>query len=880
MARSPRPQLLLVDGNSLLHRAYHALPPLTTSDGRPTNAVYGLATMLVSLLEQHPPQAALVAFDAPGPTHRHEEYAEYKATRKAPAEDLVPQFALARQLVAALGLEQAELSGWEADDLIAGLAQQAAQQGYEVLVVTGDRDLVQLVDEHVKVLATIRGVADLRLYDRAQVEKEYGLTPEQIPDLKGLAGDSSDNLPGVRGVGPKTALTLLQKYGSVEGILEHTGEVTPPRLQQLLTDHGEEARLYRRLAKLEPEKVPVEFAPAQYAWHGFDRELLRELLLDLEFSKLLQRLEPRARETDPPAMAPAAQTGLATVLQEARSQGRLQVAAAWHGATLLGLAVGEDSGQAAYVPTVASGGDSLFPETAPALLPAQLTAALGDPALGKRGPELKTLSHGLRELGVRLRGYQFDPAVGDYVLASHRRDHGMDMLALQYLGEHLPARAGHEARAVAEVRLLPALEGALRGELRSLGLEAYFDEVEMPLAPVLAEMEAGGVAVATAALQHLDEVFARELERLSARMYEIAGVQFNPDSPQQVGEILFSRLGLPGGKKTKTGWGTGAEVLDALAQEHEIARLLLEYREYAKLRSTYVKGLLAQVDKQDGRVHTTLEQTVTATGRLSSRNPNLQNIPIRTDLGREIRACFVAGQPERVLLSADYSQIELRLLAHFSGAASLVEAFRTEQDVHRASAAIIFGIDPRDVTERNRRIAKTVNYAVIYGQGAGALATQIGVSRSEAENYIRQYFERLAGVKQYLDLVVRAAEEQGYVETLTGRRRYLPELRSSNQGLRAYAQRAAANSVLQGSAADIIKIAMVRMAPALAEAAPTTQLLLQVHDELLFELPASELAPVAARVKEIMEGATNLVVPLVVELKAGPNWRDMVEVRI
>ena len=880
MARSTRPQLLLVDGNSLLHRAYHALPPLTTSDGRPVNAIYGLATMLVSLLEQHPPQAALVAFDAPGPTHRHDEYAEYKATRRAPAEDLVPQFAVARQLVAALGLEQAELSGWEADDLIAGLAHQAAQQGYDVLVVTGDRDLVQLVGEHVKVLATIRGVADTRMYDRALVEKEYGLQPEQLPDLKGLAGDSSDNLPGVRGVGPKTALALLQKYGSVEGILEHAGEITPPRLQTLLAEHGEEARLYRRLAKLEPEKVPVQFSPEQYAWHGFDRELLRSLLLDLEFSKLLQRLEPQARESAEPAVAPAAQSSLATVLREARSQGHLYVVGAWHGATLLGLAVGEENGQAAYVPVVSRGGDSLFPETAAALVPPELIEAMGDASLAKRGPELKTLEQGLRELGARLRGYQFDPAVADYTLASHRRDHSMDMLALQYLGQHLPAPGEPDARAVAEVRVLPALETALRRELHSLDLEAYFDQVEMPLAPVLAEMEAAGIAVDTAALQHLDGVFAGELERLAARMYELAGCQFNPDSPQQVGEILFSRLGLLGGKKTKTGWGTGAEVLEALAEEHEIARLLLEYREYAKLRSTYVKGLLAQVDPQDKRVHTTLEQTVTATGRLSSRGPNLQNIPIRTDLGREIRACFVAGQAERVLLSADYSQIELRLLAHFSSAASLVDAFRAEQDVHRASAAIIFGVDPGDVTERNRRIAKTVNYAVIYGQGAGALASQIGVSRAEAENYIRQYFERLAGVKQYLDLVVRTAEEQGFVETLTGRRRYLPELRSSNPGLRAYAQRAAANSVLQGSAADIIKIAMVRMVPALAELSPATEMLLQVHDELLFELPASELTPVAAHVKEIMEGATNLVVPLVVELKAGPNWRDMVEVRI
>lgn len=876
-ASSARPQLLLIDGNSLLHRAYHALPPLTTSDGRPTNAVYGLATMLVSLLEQHPPQAALVAFDAPGPTLRHQEYAEYKATRKPAAEDLAPQFALARQLVAALGLEQAEQPGYEADDLIAGLAEQAVQQGYEVLVVTGDRDLVQLVGDHVKVLATIRGVADMRLYDREQVTKEYGLKPEQLPDLKGLAGDTSDNLPGVPGIGPKTALALLQKYGSIDGVLEHLSEITPPRVRELLSRYAEQARLCRRLAQLEPDKVPVDFSPDRYRWRGFDRAGLQALLMDLEFTKLWQRLEPVVGENS--QSGAAAQSGLETVLASARAVGCLHLAGAWRGETLQGLAVASTSGEAAYVALAPAGADSLFPETGRVSVAPVLAEALADPTLGKVGPELKALDRTLRAMGLRLRGYRFDPAIADYVLAAHRRDHGMERLVAQYLGEALPPTAELESRALAEARRLPALEAALRKELQGVGLEAYFDEVEMPLAPVLAEMEAAGIAVDTVALERLDQVFAGELQRLAERMQELAGMAFNPDSPQQVSEVLFSHLGLPGGKKTKSGFSTAAETLEALAEEHEIARLLLEYREYAKLRSTYVKGLLTQVQAADGRIHTTLEQTVTATGRLSSRNPNLQNIPIRTELGREIRACFVAGDPDRVLLSADYSQIELRLLAHFSGAPGLVEAFLAEQDVHRASAALIFGVDPGQVTAQDRRIAKTVNYAVIYGQGAGALAAQIGVSRAEAEEYIRNYFDRLAGVRQYLDQVVRVAEEQGFVETLTGRRRYLPELRSSNAGVRAYAQRAAANSVLQGSAADIIKIAMVQMPTALAPVAPHAKLLLQVHDELLFELPATELEPAAQRVKEIMEGATKLSVPLVAEVKAGPNWRDMSQLR-
>lgn len=874
-----KPRLLLVDGNSLLHRAYHALPPLTTSEGRPTNAVYGLATMLVSLLEQHPPEAALVAFDAPGPTHRHAVYPEYKATRKPAPDDLVPQFAVARQLVSVLGLKQAEQEGWEADDLIAALADQAVRQGYEVLVVTGDRDLVQLVGDDVKVLATIRGVGDTRLYDRNQVEEEYGLRPEQLSDLKALAGDSSDNLPGVPGVGKKTALQLLRRFGSLEAVLEHLDEVTPPRLREALRRHAEEARLYRRLVRLDPSKPPVRFSPEEYRWQGFDREGLRRLLLDLEFHKLWQRLEAQV-PVPPASAAEIAQTTLDQVLAAAQAAGHLCLAGAWHGDTLVGLAIGEESGQAAYLGLVRAGSDSLFPQVESTVLPRGLVAALIDERLRKHGPELKALARALREREVRLAGYAFDPAIADYVLASHRREHGIEVLAEQYLGERLPPASAHEQRALAEVQLLPRLEKRLREELRTIGLEPLFDEVEMPLAPVLAEMEAVGLAVDTAALERLDEDFARELDGLAARMYQLAGGEFNPDSPQQVGEVLFGRLGLPGGKKTKTGWSTAAEVLEALAEEHEIARLLLEYREYAKLRSTYVKGLLAQVDPRTGRVHTTLEQTVTATGRLSSRNPNLQNIPIRSPLGREIRACFVAGKPGYVLLSADYSQIELRLLAHFSGAPALVEAFRQGQDVHQTTAALIFGVDPGDVHNGQRRIAKTVNYAVIYGQGPAALAQQIGVSRSEAEEFIRNYFARMAGVQQYMESVVRAAEEQGFVETITGRRRYLPELRSPNSGLRAYAQRAAANTPLQGSAAEIIKIAMVRLARRLPEVSAESALLLQVHDELLLETPEDQLEKVALLVKGTMEGAWNLSVPLVAEVKAGPNWRDLQEVPV
>ncbi|NLO73583.1 MAG: DNA polymerase I [candidate division WS1 bacterium] len=875
-----KPRLLLVDGNSLLHRAFHALPPLMTSDGRPTNAIYGLAQMLVSLLEQHPPQAALVAFDAPGPTLRHQEFAEYKATRKPAPEDLAPQFSMARELVSALGLAQAELSGWEADDLISSVAQQAEGEGYEVIIVTGDRDLVQLVTGHTDVLATIRGVADTRLYDLEQVREEYGLEPGQIADLKALAGDSSDNIPGVPGIGPKTATALLQQFNSVENVLEHLEEIESARVRGLLAKHREQALLSKRLASLAGGEAPLKFDPEGLRWQGYEKGKLRELLLDLEFSRLLHRLESRTEAdtgTDDHESVPGPPTvPLEEVVALARRSGHLYLAGEWEKGALVGLALSSGEQMTYAFLGAAHREPALFSD--PGGVPEQLSMVLGDAGLGKAGSDLKNLDRRLREQGAVLRGYRFDVTLADYVLASHRKDHTPDKLAAEYLGEHLPP-AVTARRSLHEVALLPRLETALRQRLRDLGQEWLLDEIEVPLATVLAEMEAVGIAVDAEALQRLDQHFGEELERLLERMTELAGESFNPDSPQQVGQVLFERLKLPGGKRTKTGWATGAAVLETLAPEYEIIRLILQNREFGKLRSTYVKGLLAEIDPRTGRVHTTFEQAVTATGRLSSRSPNLQNIPIRTELGREIRACFVAGGPEQVLLAADYSQIELRLLAHFSKVPSLVEAFQAGQDIHARTAALIFGVTPEAVEPEQRRIAKTVNYAVVYGMGSQALAQQIGVSRAEASDFINHYFERLSGVKEYLDQVVASAREQGYVQTICGRRRYLPELHSSNTGVRSYAERAAANTPLQGSAADLMKMAMVRLAKALPGVSARARLLLQVHDELVLEVPREELAAVAALVKEIMQSAWNLDIPLEVEAKAGDNWRDLAEVK-
>ncbi len=877
-------KVLLVDGHSLFHRAFHALPPLSTSDGRPTNAVYGFLQMLLALLEEEQPDYAAVALDLPGPTFRDEMYEEYKAQRPPTDEALKAQMPLLDDVIDALGLAGVAVGGFEADDVIGTLTARAADEGLQVTIVTGDRDLLQLVRDGVEVVATLRGIKETKRYDVEAVREEYGLDPERLVDLKALAGDSSDNIPGVPGIGDKSALEILQQMGSVESALERIDEIGSARIRRRLEENPELAALSKRLAHIRTD-VPVAVALDEIAWRGLQAEKLRKLATRLEFTSLLDRLpsgDAGGREIR--AEVVGGQDGLDELVAAIREDGQITMAlAADESGPVLAVAQGEDGALVVPLGGPAREAGTLFGDDGGEELDlSALAAELAAPGIEKRAADLKALARALSGLGMAVGGAEFDPEIASYLLRPNRRNHSIGLLAQEHLGCALPGadgeaeaeRAPAAPRAAAEAVAVAELREPLRALLDRAGELALFDDLEMPLTPVLAEMEIAGIAVDAEKLAavggQLDEM-ARGLE---ARICEIAGGDFNVGSPQQLSEVLFERLELPRGRRTKTGWSTGAAVLEELADDYEIARLVLEHREYAKLKSTYVDGLLREVDPETGRVHTTFEQTVAATGRLSSRNPNLQNIPIRTEWGREIRSCFVSDEGY-TLLSADYSQIELRILAHISGDARLVSAFNAGADIHTETAAALFDVAAEECTYEMRGRAKTVNFAVLYGQGPTALGKQLGMSREEAATFIENYFHALPGVRAYIDRIVATAREQGYVETLLGRKRPLPEITSSDSRAGSYAERAAVNTPIQGTAADIIKVAMIRLAPRLREVCPDSRMLLQVHDELVLEVPEGEVGVVAGLVREVMETAFHLAVPLVVDVAVGTNWRDM-----
>ena len=877
-------KVLLVDGHSLFHRAFHALPPLSTRDGQPTNALYGFLQMLLLLLDEEQPDYAAVALDLPGPTFRDEIYEPYKAHRPPTDDALKAQVPLLDHVIAALGMGRVALEGFEADDVIGTLAARARAAGLEVTIVTGDRDLLQLVSDGVEVVATLRGIKETKRYDAEAVREEYGLEPRQLIELKAFAGDSSDNIPGVSGIGEKSALAILQQFGSVEEALGHIDEIESSRIRNRLAEEPAAALMSRRLAEIHTD-APVATDLADLAWRGLQADALRELAGRLEFTSLLDRLPAgEAAQREIRAEGVADQSALDHLVDRAREAGTITVALAEAEAGPL-LAVLAGEGHALLVPlaSTGSGAGTLFAEEgAGALDLTGLRAALADPAVAVSAADLKGLARALAGHEFVVRGARFDPEIASYLLAPNRRDHSIGTLAQEMLGYALPDADGEAQAELEPAALRAATEAVAVGELiepmrrllEQAGELALFDDVEMPLTLVLAEMELAGIAVDAGKLEALGEQLGEMTGKLEERICEIAGCEFNVGSPQQLAQVLFERLELPKGRRTKTGWSTSAAVLEELAEDHEIARLVLEQREYAKLRSTYVDGLLREMDPETGRVHTTFEQTVAATGRLSSRNPNLQNIPIRTEWGREIRSCFVSAEGCE-LVAADYSQIELRILAHISGDRRLVAAFEAGADIHTETASAVFGVPADEVTYEMRGRAKTVNFAVLYGQGPVALGKQLGISREEAEAFIENYFRVLPGVRAYIDQIVAATHERGYVETLLGRKRPLPEINSSDSRAASYAERAAVNTPIQGTAADIIKVAMLRLEPRLRDLSPDSRILLQVHDELVLEVPADQVAAVADLVREVMESAFDLNVPLAVDVAAGTNWRDM-----
>ena len=951
---SPRKKLVLIDGNSLLYRGFFAMRALTTSAGKPTNAVYSFTMMLLTLLETQKPDLIISAWDRPEPTFRHTEFKGYKGQRAAAPTELIEQGPLARELVQAFRVPMVEAVGFEADDIIGTLARQGRDKGYDVLIVTGDLDALQLVEPGVQVMTTIKGVTDTVIYDEVAVKKRYGLRPNQLADYRALKGDTSDNIPGVPGVGEKTATQLLQQYDTVENLLHKLDEVKQSKLQSALVEGTEQMVLSKRLATIIRDVPLSDFPlpdPSDAPPYQPDYPAVRALFERLEFRTLQRRLpdggavtnastavrDQGKRNLDSPDYDPFADTGeeIAPVVVEdfvpdfrdtdtpetlqemvaaVKKAYRVAIRLCSEGeglldANLCGIALGIGNGTVYYVsldspepvPTTESAGpgdlgglfadsagDAEATKSAKGTIPAELRALLEDETIPKVTHDTKTTIGILERYGVNLTGIVFDTELAAYLLnAGRRASFPLLEIASDYAGRELTQVDKKERKSMAADAILAhekqeAMKGAdailavmkvQEPRLSAEGLTPVLNTLELPVAPVLAEMELAGVAVDVAHFNRLSKELGGKMQELEKQIFEIAGEEFHIASTKQLQTILFDKLKLPTGKKTKTGYSTDADVLEELATDFPIVSLILSHRELSKLKSTYADAMPALV-RSDGRLHTSLNQTVAATGRLSSSNPNLQNIPIRTEIGRDIRRAFVAP-PGQTLVSADYSQIELRLYAHVTKDKELIAAFTSGEDIHKYTASKIYGIPVNEVTTDMRRASKTVNYAVIYGISDFALARQLKIPQATAKELKASYFERFPGVKQYIEETIEFARQKGYVQTLYGRKRWIPDINSRFYQFRQAAERAASNMPIQGTSADIMKQAMILVQNMLHKERMRAKMLLQVHDELLFETPPEEIPRLADRVRECMMGARELEVELEVEVKTGDNWADV-----
>ncbi len=911
-------KLVLIDGHALAFRAFYALPAdMATARGELTNAAYGFTSMLLNVIRDEKPDYLIVAFDT-GRTFRHDEYAEYKAHRSRMPQELVDQMERIRQIVEAMNIPIVEAEGFEADDVLGTLSQQAAEQELATLIVTGDSDILQLVNPNVHVLLAGHRFSDTKTYDQDRVHERYGLKPKQLIDFKALVGDSSDNIPGVRGVGKKTATPLLQKYGTVESVYEHLDEITSTRAKNALEKGHDDARLSKRLVTIRTD-VPVILNAEASRFGDFDRQSVTALFRELGFRSLLRRM---------PGGAPAVPEGQLSLFDQAAEEPRPVAPGKYHvidtqdaldalvetltrarafafdtettgtdpvRAELVGLALAVAADEGYYVPVGHQTGEGQLPWDA---VSKKLKPLLEDPTIAKYAHNAGYDVLVLAQHGIQTQGVTFDTMLAEWVLDPASRNLGLKNLALARLGLEMTdikqlIGSGKSQRSMAQVPVSQAgpyaaadayatygLVKPLETELRERKLWPLFAEVEIPLVPVVVDMERAGVKLDVDYLQQMSVTLNTRLAELTQAIHKLVGHPFNIGSTQQLSNALFITLGLPtqGIRKTKSGhYSTAADILERLRGEHEVIDLLLEQRTLSKLNTTYVEALPQLANPATGRVHTSFNQTGTVTGRISSSNPNLQNIPIRTELGRQVRRAFVAEEGW-LLLGADYSQVELRVLAHISQDPGLLEAFRQGEDIHRTTAAAVYGVPMADVTYDMRRVAKTANFAMVYGSSAFGLAQQTGLTRDEAAQFMEAYFARFPRVQTYIESTKKQAAERGYVETLLGRRRYFPELAPRSKaapGQRRAAERMAINAPIQGSAADIIKIAMIRLHQALKQRNLRSRMILQVHDELVLEIPEKEADTVRPLVVEIMERAFDLAAPLKVDAEIGPNWLDM-----
>ncbi len=874
----------LIDGNSYVYRAYYAIKSLSTSQGIPTNAIYGFTNMLIKIIREKRPDNLIISFDSPVPTERHKIFEEYKAQRPETPEDLVEQLPHIRKIISSFKIAVFEVPGYEADDVLGTIAREAADKGIDVFIVTGDKDMLQLVDERIKVYDPMKD----RILDEEFVRKRYGVEPKKITDFMALTGDPVDNIPGIKGVGEKTAKELLSEFDTLEDLLSHPERIRRQKLRSLVSENADIARLSKRLATLDTS-VPVDIELEKLKLREPDWPTLMALFKEFEFLSLVKHI-PSGASSDVQYETVISREKVKEIVGSIKESYALEVeATSKHPlkGSLVGIALSIEKGQGFYIPF-----SHMYPGVPVQLqkrdVLEDLKKVFEDEKIAKIGHNLKYDMMVLKKEGIQVKGRLYDVMIASYLMNPHKMNHSLEEVALEYLSyrkqpleEVLKKKSSfadvtlEEASVFAseDAHICLELSEVLFDSVKENALEKVYDDIEMPLIYVLADVEEAGVKIDLQKLSMISKELDRELDGIQKRIYFLAGEEFNINSPKQLSRILFQNIGLQPKKKTKTGYSTDMSVLEELADSHELPREILTYRTLNKLKTTYIDVLPKLVNPETDRIHTSFNQTVTATGRLSSSDPNLQNIPVRGEWGRRMRETFIADE-DNFLLSADYSQIELRILAHLSQDAGLVEAFRNNDDIHARTASEIFRIPADKITSEMRRIAKTVNFGIIYGISPFGLSETLSISREEAKSYIDQYFHRHQGVMNYIEKTIKDAKHRGYVTTLFGRQRAIPEIRSKNTTVRQQGERLVINSPIQGTAADIIKIAMIHIWKRFNERGLKTKMILQVHDELLFEVPGSEQESVADIVKREMEAVLELSVPLHVDMKYGKNWAE------
>lgn len=863
-------KLVIIDGNSLMHRAFYALPPLKNKNGLHTNVIYGFINMLYKLLDELKPTHIGIAFDRKAPTIRHKEYAEYKAGRQKMSEDMVEQIPVLKELISAMNIKQIEIDGYEADDIIGTVSELCSSKEIEALIVTGDRDAFQLINQYVHVFITKKGISEMIEFDRDKLMEVYEITPEQVTDMKGLMGDASDNIPGVPGIGEKTALQLIKQYETLENTLEHIAEIKKNKVRENLETYREQAVFSKKLATI-IRNVPIAISIDEFQLKTPNNQKLYEYFKELEFKSLINKLEAEG-EAQPAIQEHqnieiklvASSAELGELLNKAKAAGKIAFKLAGEGHSIQKTYL--NMSEEVYCFDVNK--DNIN----------YLKQLMEDKKIAKAGHDIKQDVLQLMEYDISVNNISFDTMLAAYVLDPSKGAYTLEDISRDILHESITdytAKDGSEEEKYADsVTAIARLITPMQQKLKEYSLDKLYYEVELPLLSVLADMEHTGFKVEKSMLEELSYEFSTQIDALTKSIYQDAGESFNINSTKQLGVILFEKLGLPVIKKTKTGYSTNVEVLEALQGKHQIIEKLLEYRQLLKLKSTYIDGMINVINPDTGKIHSKLNQTATATGRLSSTEPNLQNIPIKTENGRKIRKVFVASSSDYILVDADYSQIELRVLAHISGDKTFIDAFVNNEDIHTRTASEVFNVPKEQVDALMRGRAKAVNFGIVYGISDYGLSRDLKISKKEAKLYIDSYFNRYPKVKQYMDDTIAGAKEKGYVTTLLNRRRYIPEILSRNAILRGMGERIAMNTPIQGSAADIIKIAMIKVFNEIKERKLKSRLILQIHDELIVEAHISEVELVKELVVRNMQQAMDLQVPLTADVNTGNSWYD------